>query len=383
MKRVTLVILIVGLIVLGGCSGLSDDLGVGEEIDNTATSASPTESSQTPSEASSGSETGTESPQKTDSEPTSSEAEGTLEIHHIDVGQADSTLIVTPNEETILVDTGGWRDDGETVLQYLEAQGITQIDHLVETHPHADHIGGHEAVIDYFENEGGGIGAAYGPGVASSSNTHEEYLDAIERHEVDLFRVGSGDILPFGSESVNATVLNPPSESGDGTHENSVSLLIEYGETSYVITGDAESNTEQRMAQAYPERIDSEAYQAGHHGSSTSSSSAFMNAVGPEIAVISSAYESQYGHPNAETLERFDDLGIETYWTAVHGNVVLESDGSEFTVTTEDEFSTDPMDILDEKPTDGSDSHSLDPAVGIDPGLSLGSASSPAAAPGT
>ncbi|WP_280176689.1 ComEC/Rec2 family competence protein [Halorhabdus rudnickae] len=298
----------------------------------------------------------------------------------MDVGQADSTLIVTPDGETILIDTGGWRDDGETVLQYLDSQGVDRIDHLVETHPHADHIGGHEAVINHFETEGEGIGAAYGSGVTSTSNTYEEYIDAVENHGVDLYRVESGDSLSLEGESVSATVLNPTPEAGDGIHENSVSLLVEYGETSYVTTGDAESDSEQRMVQAFPEKLDSEVYQAGHAGSSTSSSSQFMNVVDPEIAVISSAYDSQYGHPHSETLERFAEMDIETYWTGVHGNVVLESDGSSFTVTTEEEFSTDPMDILDEKPTDGSGSNSLDPTVGIDPGPSLGPASSPAAA---
>jgi competence protein ComEC len=274
-----------------------------------------------------------------------------VEIHHIDVGQADATLIIEPEGETMLIDSGDWRQDGEAVIAYLEAQDIDRIDHLVATHGHADHIGGHEAVIDHFEEEKDGIGRAYDSGVASTSQTYERYLDAVERHDVDLRTVSNGDSFEFGATTVD--IYNPPAgDSGSDLHENSVALSIRIGETSYLTTGDAEGHVEERLVDAHGEALDAGIYQAGHHGSSTSSSEPFLDVVDPEVAVISSARESQYGHPHDETLEAFADRGIETYWTGVHGDIVVRTDGEETTVTTEHDGTTDPAELLDEKPDD-------------------------------
>lgn len=279
--------------------------------------------------------------------------EGELELHHIDVGQADSTLIITPNGETILIDTGDWRQDGSGVIAYLEDLGIDRIDHLVATHGHADHIGGHAAVIEWAETEGEGIGAAYDSGVAHTSQTYDRYLDAIEEHDVDLFIVEEGDELPIGEENLTGLVLNPPSgDYSDDLHYNSVSIVFEFGEFSYVTTGDAEIDAEERMTEEWAEELDAQVYQAGHHGSSTSSTLGFLDAVDPDIAIISSNYDSQYGHPHDEVLEEFGERDIETYWTGVHGDIVVTNDGADIDVETAEEFSTDPLDMLAEKPDD-------------------------------
>ena len=291
--------------------------------------------------------------------------DGELNIHHLDVGQADSTLIVTPAGETILIDTGDWRQDGSGVIDYLEEQEIDRIDHLVATHAHADHIGGHAAVIEHFEENRGGIGAAYDSGVVADTNTYENYLDAIEAYGVTLFEVEEGDSLPIADDAVEATVLNPPAgDSGSDLHYNSVTLAIEFGEYRYLTTGDVESDGERRMVDEWASELDATIYQAGHHGSSTSSTDPFLDAVDPQVAVISSGYESQYGHPHDEVLETFDERGIETYWTGVHGDVVITTDGIDdtgVTVETTEEFSSDAIDLLEEKPND-------DDAAAITPG---------------
>ncbi|MDG5820708.1 MBL fold metallo-hydrolase [Natronococcus sp. A-GB7] len=277
------------------------------------------------------------------------DVDGELEIHHIDVGQADSTLLVTPDGETVLIDTGDWRQDGSDVIAYLESQGVDRVDHLVATHAHADHIGGHAAVIEHFETDGDGIGAAYDSGVAHDSATYENYLDAIEAHDVDLFEVEEGDELPI--DGLEATVLNPSAdESGDDLHYNSVSVAFEFGKFTYLTTGDAEADAEQRMVEEHGGTLEADAYQAGHHGSSTSSNGPFMDAVDPEIAVISSAYDSQYGHPHEAVLEDYAERGIETYWTGVHGDVVVTTDGAAVSAETEREFSTDAADLREERP---------------------------------
>lgn len=314
MRRLTLVLALVGLVLLTGCVDASTEDGPAA-------------------------------------------VEGELEIHHIDAGQADVTLVITPDGETILVDTGDWRQDGSGVIEYLDARGIDRIDHLIGTHGHADHIGGHAAIIEHFETERDGIGAVYDAGVPHTTRTYENYLDAVEEHDVELFVVEEGDRLPIDDGNVSGRVLNPPAgERGDDLHNNSVAVVFEFGEFRYLTTGDAESEAETRIIDAWEAELDAGVYQAGHHGSSTSSSQPFMNAVSPEVAIISSGLESQYGHPHDEVLEDFVDRGIETYWTGVHGDIIVTTDGSEIDIETENEFSSDPEALLEAKHGDPSPS---------------------------
>ncbi|OAQ51460.1 MBL fold hydrolase [Natrinema mahii] len=288
-----------------------------------------------------------------------STVEGELEIHHIDVGQGDSTLIITPANETILIDTGDWRQDGSEVIAYLEAQGIDRIDHLVATHADADHIGGHAAVIEHFETTGEGIGTAYDSGVPSDSATYGNYLDTVDEYGVELLIVESGDELPLEGD-VSAQVMNPPAEdSGSDVNDNSVVLAFEFGDFQYLAPGDVDTGVEQRIVDEWGSDLESDVYKAGHHGSSTSSSDAFVDAVDPEMSIISSAYDSQYGHPSDEVLERFAEREIETYWTGVHGDIVVRTDGTSVDVETRESFSTNAEDILAETPDSDDETNSL------------------------
>lgn len=275
--------------------------------------------------------------------------DGELEIHHIDVGQADATLLIGPEGETIVIDTGDYRADGEEVLAYLDEQGVDRIDHLVTTHPHADHIGGHEAVIDTYETERDGIGAIYDPGATTTTNTYDEYLDAVERHDVELFEVKRGDTLPTEGP-IEAKVLHPGSSAPDELNDYSIVLSISFGESTYLTTGDVESGVESTLVEEYGDELEADIYQAGHHGSSTSSTEEFLSTVEPSVAVISSAGDSRFGHPRDETLERFGEHGIETYWTGAHGNVVVTTDGQRVSVEAERDQPTDASELVELKP---------------------------------
>ncbi len=291
------------------------------------------------------------------------EVDGELEIHHIDVGQADATLLIEPSGETMLIDSGDWPQAGADVIDYLESQDVDRIDHLVATHAHADHIGGHDEIIDHYETTHDGIGTAYDSGVATTSQTYDRYLDAIEEHDVELLLVEAGDSVEFGEASVD--VLNPPAgDSGSDIHYNSVTLTVEFGEFTYLTTGDAERAAEERMVDDHGADLDADAYQAGHHGSSTSSTAPFVDHVSPAVAIVSSDYDSQYGHPHDEILEAFADRGIETYWTGVHGDIVLTTDGQHSEIETEHEFSSDPTVLADEKPAD---TDSIAPPIDVAP----------------
>ncbi len=372
MKRLLLVFIVATLLVTAGCvdsttignddiSAETDDPSDVESGEDESTGATPDADS---TESDSASDGETDGDGEDDTTPST---DGTLEIHHIDVGQADATLLVEPGGETMLIDSGDWRNGGADVIDYLEERDIDRIDHLVATHGHADHIGGHDEIIAHYETERDGIGLAYDSGVAATSQTYERYLDAVETHDVELLTVESGDSFAFGGVAVD--VFNPPAgESGTDLHYNSVTFSLTFGEFTYLTTGDAERDAEAEMIEEHGEALEATVYHAGHHGSSTSSTGPFMDAVAPEVAVISSAFESQYGHPHDEVLESFAERGIDTYWTGVHGDIVLRTDGEEYTVTPEHEFSTDGDDLLEEKPADDDGSTaSLLPPINVAP----------------
>ncbi|MWV38830.1 ComEC/Rec2 family competence protein [Natrialba sp. INN-245] len=375
MKRLLLIVLVAAMFVIAGCAdgtGTDDD-GTPVETDDDLEDAESNgdEDDTTVNEDETDSEA-TNEPEADDSDPGDApDVNGELEIHHIDVGQADATLLIEPSGETMLIDSGDWRQGGSGVIEYLETQDVDRIDHLVATHGHADHIGGHDAIIEHYETERDGIGIAYDSGVAHTSQTYDRYLDAIEEHDVELLVVEEGDHFEFGDANVD--VLNPPvGDSGSDLHANSVALGIEFGEFSYLTTGDAEADAEQRMVDEHSDQLEADAYQAGHHGSTTSSTAPFVDQVTPEVVIISSAYDSQYGHPHDEVLEDFADRGIETYWTAVHGDVVLTTDGSDVELETEHEFSTDAADILEEKPADDDTQASLTQSIDVAPAPLVG-----------
>ena len=366
MKRLLMILVVATLLALAGCA--EDPDGGDDGVDDIDDGVDHADSANSTADADDGDAVGDTGETDTVEDDTGDNGQddtgdngqdtpdGELELHHIDVGQADSTLIVTPEQETILIDTGDWRPDGEQVISYLEALDIDRVDHLVATHAHADHIGGHAAIIEHFEADGDGIGAAYDSGIAHDTLTYENYLDAIEEYDVDLFEVEEGDELPLEGE-VDATVLNPPAEdSGTDLHYNSITLAIEFGEFRYLTTGDAESDAESRLVDDWSEELDADLYHAGHHGSSTSSTEPFVEAVSPDIALISSAFDSQFGHPHDVVLERFTDHDIETYWTGVHGDTVFTTDGGDdISIQAEHDETTDPLELRDMKPDDGDD----------------------------
>ena len=273
---------------------------------------------------------------------------GEFEVHILDVGQADAAVIFGPEGETMVIDSGNWYHEGEPVIEFLEAHDVDRVDHLIATHAHADHIGGHAELIEHFEEEGDGIGAVYDNGVPATSNTYEEYMDTVEEYDVTLYEVQEGDEIQFAG--VYAPVFNPPAwYSGDDLHYSSVTVLLEYEDTSFLFTGDAEEPAETRMADEHGEDLAATVFHAGHHGSSTSSHHVLLDEVEPEATAISSAYDSQFGHPDDDVLDRFATYGICAYWTGTHGTTSFVSDGDEFTVYAQVDGTTDAAAIKDDE----------------------------------
>lgn len=295
---------------------------------------------------------------------TASGLDGSFRVHFINVGQSDAILVEAPNR-TLLMDTGDFTDDGEIVLKYLQQHDIERLDYLVSSHADADHIGGHAAVIEYFETQANGIGAIYDPGIAASTQTYERYLDAVEQYNVTLYRTEAGDSIPFDEASVD--VLGPPRPylANEDRNENSVVLKLRYGETSVLLPGDAEQMQEADPVERYGSALESTVLRAAHHGSKSSSTDAFLDAVDPEAVVITSAYESQYGHPNEVVLERFAERDLPTYWTATHGTTVLTSNGTAITIATQATAPTNPLSLRDGSPIEPGTTGAVQPRATI------------------
>lgn len=240
-----------------------------------------------------------------------------LQVHFIDVGQADCILLQCEGE-AMLVDAGN-NDDGALVLKYLENAGVTYLNYAVGTHPHEDHIGGLDTVIRSIP-----IGKLMMPKAQTNTATFEDVLDAIEAQGLRVTAPKQGDSFTLGSATV--TAVHCYDAKTDRLNNVSLMFRVDFGETSFLLTGDAEKEAEQAVLDSGVD-IQCDVLKAGHHGSSTSSSRAFLDAVDPDYAVITCGKGNSYGHPHRETMQAFNGRGISVYRTDEMGSVRVYSDG--------------------------------------------------------
>jgi competence protein ComEC len=261
-------------------------------------------------------------------------ADGGLEIVFIDVGQGDAVAIRTPAGRWLLVDAGerddGWDAGERRVLPYLRARGAGRIEALVLTHPHADHVGGAAAVMRGMEVE-----QVIEPGLPVGSSVYLETLRAAEERGVawaaarqDRTLQVDGVELQFLWPAVD--VLDAPADPND----ISAVIRVRYAGFSALLTGDAPAWVEERLVARYGADLRADVLKAGHHGSRTSSSAAFLDAVEPALVVVSAGVRNDYGHPHAEVLRRLDARGIELARTDQDGTVrvAVEPGGAQWKV---------------------------------------------------
>lgn len=254
-----------------------------------------------------------------------------LTVKVLDVGQGDAILIQTP-EQTILVDTGDTPTKGK-LAGYIKSEGISVIDKLIITHPHADHIGGVQAVMDNFT-----IKQIYDSGQTATSNMYKQYLLTVQKKKIPFALLEAGGQLDIG-DGIVLKVLAPEkpfiSGSDSDLNNNSIVLKLVFGSFSMLLTGDAEKGSEDRMIKRFSGALKSTVLKSGHHGSSTSSSQAFIKAVSPEAAVISLGANNEYHHPHPSVLKRYDQQKIKVYRTDTQGTVSVTSDGVSYTISKE------------------------------------------------
>ncbi len=249
-------------------------------------------------------------------------ASGILSVHFINVGQGDSILIQTPTGASMLID-GGDTDTG--VVQYLKSKGVTRLDIVVATHPHADHIGGLVQILQAVP-----VAKVITNGQPTTTRTYENFLDAIAAARSEYVEVKRGDTLNLGGLSF--VVLNPTNIMSDDFNNNSIVLRLVYGTVSFLFEGDAQAAAEASMIASSVSPVKATILKVGHHGSRTSSSPAFLALVKPEVAIYSAGITNDYGHPHPETLAALAAVGAKVYGTDVNGTVIVTSDGNTYKV---------------------------------------------------
>lgn len=259
-----------------------------------------------------------------------------LEIHVIDVGQGDAIAVRSPRGRWLLVDGGGSWASGDagtaTVAPYLRRRGGDVV-YLVMTHPHADHVGGVRSLV-----AAAGVDTLWDSGYRGTSSAYREALDAALAARVAWRRVGAGDSLTFDGAMIR--VLAPDSAwtaQQDNPNEASLVLRVDYGDVRVLLTGDAETGEEGWMVDRYRNgELEADVLKLGHHGSSTSSTAAFLDRVRPRVALVSVGADNDYGHPSPSVLQDLDARGVYLLRTDDDGNIVLRTDGTAIDLTTQD-----------------------------------------------
>lgn len=244
-----------------------------------------------------------------------------MEVHFIDVGQADSILIQSAGKN-MLIDAGN-RDDGKMLVQYLQKQGVSKLDYLIGTHPHEDHIGGMTEVIESFE-----IDTIIIPQKEHTTKTFENFIDAVAEKELSLTKPVIGKEYRLGKAEF--TIIAPNKKYGDELNNWSVGIKLINGETSFVMCGDAEKEAEEDICKNKID-IQADVLKIGHHGSKTASSKAMLDAVDPTYAIIFCGKDNSYGHPHQETMEVLKTRNIKVFRTDLQGTIVAKSDGKKIT----------------------------------------------------
>ena len=246
--------------------------------------------------------------------------DGSFTIHYIDVGQADSAL-VTCDGHSMLID-GGNVDDSNLVYSVLQRETEEHLDYIVGTHAHEDHIGG---LSGAFEADTADV--TFCPVTEYDSKAFRNFEARSDERGSGITVPTVGDTFTLGEASVTVVGVNSVPED---TNNTSIVIRIVYGDTSFLFTGDAEQETEEKILESGQD-IESTVLKVGHHGSSTSTSQAFLDAVNPAYAIISCGKDNSYGHPHSETLAKLASAGVEVFRTDELGDIYCTSDGSEVT----------------------------------------------------
>jgi competence protein ComEC len=265
----------------------------------------------------------------TGSSKTGGTADDVLTVNFIDVGQGDC-IYISAGDDNMLIDCGE-ASAFSSVSEYLDELGVTDIEYVVGTHPHSDHMGGMSSVVTTY-NVGEFIMPYLPDSDIPTTRYFEKFMNACAEKNLSITDAEVGRVINIGDAT--AEIIAPNSQKYNNTNNYSVGILITHGSNTFLFTGDAESSAEQEMIDGGKlEHIN--VYKAGHHGSSTSSTAAFLEQISPDYAVVMCGDGNSYGHPHQEFLDRISVYTDKIYRTDSYGNIVFTSDGTNLTVDTE------------------------------------------------
>ena len=246
-----------------------------------------------------------------------------LSVYFIDVGQADC-ILVKDNDEYALIDAGN-NEDGMKLVNYFKSLNITNFKYVFGTHAHEDHIGGMDNIIDNFNIEN-----FYMPNAITTTKTFEDVLDSLDRKKIKFQTPNVNDYFKLNNATFKVLHIG---DNKKDLNDTSVVLRLEYGNTSYLLMGDATSNVEKDLLNNNI-NLKSDVLKVGHHGSNYSSTIDFLNKVKPEYAIIEVGKNNSYNHPRQETLDKLKDINAKVYRTDLDGTIVATSDGNSIKIET-------------------------------------------------
>ena len=260
-------------------------------------------------------------------------AQEKMTVTVIDVGQADAILLQTEGKN-ILVDSG-LSDSADKLVAELRKLGVKKVDVLVATHPHADHIGGMNAVLKNFE-----VGKIYDSGQVTTSKMYQKYLKTVKEKKIPFALLRASDRIEFGSDGAVLEVLGPQEpllkDTRSDLNANSIVMRLVYKHFTMMLAADATSETEARILQAFAkDKVRSQILKVAHHTSKYSNTAAWLEAVKPEVAIASYSKENEYGFPHQVTSKRLSKVGAKYYNTADNGNVKVITDGESYQIKTD------------------------------------------------
>lgn len=263
--------------------------------------------------------------------PVYTETQAGFSVHFIDVGQGDCTLVKSDGKY-LLIDAGenGYETD---VLNYLRSMGVKKLDYIIATHQHSDHIGGLPEVLEEFETDNI-IMPRLTKAQTPTNSTYTAFLKAVKASGAKVISAKPG--LTYALGEAEFEILGPVTDDAEDINSMSAVTKITYGETSFLVTGDAEKDEELEIIDNGAD-LDCDVLRVGHHGSYTSSCKEFVSAVSPEICVISCGENNDYGHPHDAAVKRLKKQTDEIYRTDICGDIVMTSDGKNIEISYENQ----------------------------------------------
>jgi competence protein ComEC len=252
-----------------------------------------------------------------------------LTVKVLDIGQGDAILIRVAGQ-TVLVDTGDI-EHRDKMVAYIKKEGITTIDKVIITHPHADHLGGMPGILENFK-----VGQIYDSGKTNTTALYKQYMTTVNKKNIPFTLAMPGSEIVIADDVALKFFAPDKSFLGDKEVNNSsiVAKLV-YNKFSMLLTGDAEKDSEGVILNRYAGELKSNILKAGHHGSNTSSSSEFLKAVGAEAVIISLGVNNDYHHPHPSTLKKYVAAKLKVYRTDIDGTVTITSDGKTYKIMKE------------------------------------------------